>query len=102
MEDHEESTPKNASYVIRVALDGIGRGTDPSDLSTELALLHPHHDVFPGEVLLELAADAIDESGASRLAPIEFETLRTTTSPNATPTPEPSTTRPSMHCAPRP
>ena len=76
MEDHEESTPKDASYVIRVALDGIGRGTDPSDLRAELALLHPDHDVFPAEVLLELAADAIDESGASRLAPMEFETLR--------------------------
>ena len=75
-EDHDESSPKDASYVIRVALDGIGRGTDPSDLRAELALLLPNHDVFPAEVLLELAADAIDESDASRLAPIEFETLR--------------------------
>ena len=76
MEDHDESTPKDASYVIRVALDGVGRGTDLSDLRAELASLHPKHDVFPAEVLLELAADAIEESGASRHDPIEFETLR--------------------------
>ena len=29
-----------------------------------------------GEVLLELAADAIDEAGASREHPIEFENIR--------------------------
>jgi hypothetical protein len=42
----------------------------------ELHGLHPKHNTFPGEVLLELAADAIDESGASRDAPIEFEGIR--------------------------
>jgi hypothetical protein len=76
MGDHETLTPTDVSSVIRVALDGIGRGTDLSDLRAELASLHPKHDVFPAEILLDLAADAIEESGASRHAPIEFETLR--------------------------
>jgi hypothetical protein len=38
--------------------------------------LHPRHDTFPGEVLLDLAADAIGVSGASRQSPIEFEGIR--------------------------
>jgi hypothetical protein len=38
--------------------------------------LHPRHDTFPGEVLLDLAADAIGVSGATRQSPIEFEGIR--------------------------
>jgi len=42
----------------------------------QLDPLHPRNDTFPGEVFLELAADAIDEAGASREEPIEFERIR--------------------------
>jgi hypothetical protein len=46
----------------------------------ELAALleppHPKNNTFPGEVLLELAADAIEEAGASRERPLEFEGIR--------------------------
>jgi hypothetical protein len=46
----------------------------------ELAALHePLHlknNTFPGEVLLELAADAIEEAGASRERLLEFEGIR--------------------------
>jgi hypothetical protein len=38
--------------------------------------LHPHHDTFPGEVLVEPAADAIGLSGATWQSPIEFEGIR--------------------------
>lgn len=41
-----------------------------------MALLHPRTDTFLGEVLLDLAADAIDEAGATREHPIEFEGIR--------------------------
>ena len=34
------------------------------------------HDTFPGEVLLQLAADAIEEAGATRERPLEFEGIR--------------------------
>ena len=34
------------------------------------------NDTFPGEVLLELAADAIEEAGATRERPLEFEGIR--------------------------
>jgi hypothetical protein len=38
--------------------------------------LHPRNDTFPGEVLLDLAADALDVAGASREALLEFEGIR--------------------------
>jgi hypothetical protein len=34
------------------------------------------HNTFPGEVLLDLAADAIEISGATRRSPLEFEGIR--------------------------
>jgi hypothetical protein len=42
----------------------------------QLDSLHPKHNTFPGEVLLEVAADAIELAGASRDNPIEFEGIR--------------------------
>ena len=61
---------------MRIALDGIATGADLDDLQSRLEPLHPQHDTFPGEVLLGLAADAIEEAGASRAQPIEFERIR--------------------------
>jgi hypothetical protein len=37
--------------------------------------LHPRNDTFPAEVLLELAADALDVASASRDSPLEFERI---------------------------
>jgi hypothetical protein len=34
--------------------------------------VHPKNNTFPGEVLLDLAADAIEEAGATRQQPLEF------------------------------
>ena len=62
--------------MIEIALRGLARGDDPGDISARLAPLHPRHDTFPGEVLLDLAADAIGVSGATRQSPIEFEGIR--------------------------
>jgi hypothetical protein len=41
-----------------------------------MAPLHVRHDLFPGEVLTGLAADALAESGASRANPIEGSGIR--------------------------
>jgi hypothetical protein len=41
----------------------------------DLAGLHPPHDTFPGEVLFELAVDALDLSGATRVEPIDCKHL---------------------------
>jgi len=69
-------TPEDRVQVVRIALDGMSTGTDLDELRGRLEPLHPPHDTFPGEVLLDLAADAIEASGASRAQPIEFEQIR--------------------------
>ena len=60
----------------RVLLDGLARDADVFELVNELAPLHPRDNTFPGEVLLHLAADALDWCGASRADPLPLEGLR--------------------------
>ena len=62
--------------AIGVALSGIAGGLELGEIAARLAPLHPKNNTFPGEVLLELAADAIEASGASRERPLEFEGIR--------------------------
>ena len=50
----------------RILLDGLARDADISELVSELAPLHPRDNTFPGEVFLQLAADALSWCGASR------------------------------------
>ena len=59
-----------------MALDGIGTGRDIHEVLMELGPLHPKNNTFPGEVFLELAADALELSGVSRGHPIEYEGIR--------------------------
>jgi hypothetical protein len=67
-EDHRE--------VIRISLGGIAADRNVFDIANDLAPLHPKNNTFPGEVLLELAADALEEAGASREDPIVYENIR--------------------------
>jgi hypothetical protein len=69
-------TDDDRRQVIDIALGGLARGDDPSDIADRLAPLHPRNNTFPGEVLLDLAADAIEVAGATRQSPIEFEGIR--------------------------
>jgi hypothetical protein len=62
--------------VIRVALSGFAAGRNLDEVANDLAPLHPRYNTFPGEVLLELAADAIEESGATREEPLDTEGIR--------------------------
>jgi uncharacterized protein YbjT (DUF2867 family) len=68
---------EDRTTAIRVALSGIARDLDLGELVERLAPLHPKHDDIPGEVLLELAADAIEEAGETREQPLEFEGIQT-------------------------
>jgi hypothetical protein len=68
-------TADDALDAMRIALSAIAAG-DIGDLARRLERLHPRDNTFPGEVFLELAADAIEEAGASRAQPIEFENIR--------------------------
>jgi hypothetical protein len=76
MTPRQAPTAEDRLQAIRTALSGIGSGSDLGELRLELYPLHPKHNTFPGEVFLELAADAIEEAGASRDEPIEFEGIR--------------------------
>ena len=60
----------------RVLLDGLAGDADIDELAHELAQLHPRNDTFPGEVLLGLAADALEWCGARRADPLPLEGLR--------------------------
>jgi hypothetical protein len=62
--------------VVRAVLGSLASGEEPDLIVRTLAECHPRHNTFPGEELLGLAADAIDESGASRINPIEYEGIR--------------------------
>jgi hypothetical protein len=59
-----------------MALSGLAGATELGDVALQLAPLHPRHNTFPAEVLLDLAADAIEESGATRQEPLEFAGIR--------------------------
>ena len=69
-------TAEDHAGAAQIALGRLAAGASPGELKARLEPLHPPHDTFPGEVLLELAADAIEEAGASRAEPIELEGIR--------------------------
>jgi hypothetical protein len=69
-------TPQDAATARKLLLDGLQRGADVFELLSQLAPLHPRDNTFPGEVLLGLAADALDWCGASRADPLPLEGIR--------------------------
>ena len=69
-------TDHDRRVAIQIALAGLAHGRHLIDIAAQLAPLHPPNDTFPGELLLDLAADALDVAGASRDAPLEFEGIR--------------------------
>ncbi len=69
-------TEQDAAEAKRIALGGLARGDDVPDLAKQLVLLHPKNNTFPGEVLLELGADALDAAGVSRERPLAYEGVR--------------------------
>ena len=74
------SGPSDDDYdaAARLALLGLTaeEDSDVDSIMEQLAALQPRNDTFPAEVLLELAAGAIEESGASPTNPINYEGMR--------------------------
>jgi hypothetical protein len=68
--------PGDTVTARQTLLDGLARDAGIFELVSELALLHPRDNTFPGEVFLHLAADALDWCGASRSGPLALEGLR--------------------------
>ncbi len=56
-------------------LSGLETGADAHELAAAVADLHPKKDTFPGEVFMELAADAFDVAGVGRDTAIPYEGL---------------------------
>ena len=69
-------TDDDRDKVMEIALTGLAHADEVNEIAALLAPLHPRHDTFPAEVLLNLAADAIGVAGATRQSPLEFEGIR--------------------------
>jgi hypothetical protein len=70
--------PSEEDYAsaARLGLLGLMAGQHSDTIMEQLAALHPRNNTFPAEVLLELAAEAIEESGASPAEPIQYQGMR--------------------------
>jgi hypothetical protein len=75
-----KSGPSDEDYdnAARLGLLGLTADEEAEVDSTmeQLAALQPRSNTFPAEVLLELAAEAIEESGASPADRIDYEGMR--------------------------
>ena len=75
MAPERDATETSRIEARRVALSSLVAGDDPESTVEKLAELY-RDDPFGGEELLELATDAIEESGASLSDPIDYAGIR--------------------------
>ena len=66
-------TDEDYDSAARLGLPGLIPDRDADSIMEQPTALHPRNDTFPAEVLLELAAEAIEESGASPADPLHYE-----------------------------
>ncbi len=76
MAPRKQPTPEDRSDAVQLVLAGLAFGQDVDPILEKLGASHIRHNTFPAEELLELASDAIDESGATTAEPIDFENIR--------------------------
>ena len=76
MAPNKQPTAEDRSDAIRIALAGLSSGEQPEEILSKLSALHIRHNTFPAEELLELASNAIEESGAMPADPIDSEGIR--------------------------
>jgi len=69
-------TEEDRIEAICRLLSGLEKGSDAHELAAAVADLHPKNNTFPGEVFMELAADAFEIAGISRDTSIPYEGLR--------------------------
>ena len=75
MAPEKEATERARAEALVVALSGLAAGDDPESTVDKLAELY-RDDPFAGQELLRLAAEAIEESGASLSDPIDYAGIR--------------------------
>jgi hypothetical protein len=71
-------TEKDRLEALRRLLAGVASGTDANDLASQITDLHPANNTFPGEVFMELAAEALAFAGVDRHHRINHEDLLST------------------------
>jgi len=75
-------TDENYAEAARFVLLGLVSGEELDSIMSRLDQLHLPNNTFPADVLLELGADAIAESGVTQAEPIEYEESGTVISPS--------------------
>jgi hypothetical protein len=68
-------TEEDRIEATRRLLAGLVRGAGADQLVVEIADLHVRHDTFPGEVFMELAADALRTAGVERAPGVAYRDL---------------------------
>ena len=69
-------TEEDRDEALRRLLSGLVAGDDVFELAASVADLHPKYNTLPGEVFMDLAADALEIADATRNDPIPYEGLR--------------------------
>jgi len=69
-------TDEDYADALRGVLLGLVTGEDLDSIMGRLDQLHHPDNTFPADVLLELAAEAIAESGVTQAEPLEYEGIR--------------------------
>ncbi len=68
-------TEEDRIEATRRLLAGLVGGADANQLVAEIADLHVRHNTFPGEVFMELAADALRTAGVQRSPGVAYRDL---------------------------
>jgi len=68
--------PQDRREAVLFALAGVVSGGDFAQARAQLIELHRKGHIFPADDLLELAAEAIEESGASSALPVEYDGIQ--------------------------
>jgi hypothetical protein len=71
-----DRTDEPADEVIRLVLSGLANGVGLDDIAPRVAALASDRNLFTGEMLIDLAADIIEASGATREHPIDTTDIR--------------------------
>jgi hypothetical protein len=61
--------------ALRRFLGGLARGDDANQLCADMVELHVRHNTFPGEVLMELSANALHTTGVERESGVAYPEL---------------------------
>ena len=62
--------------VTQLVLSGLTNGLDLDDLAPKAAAYASDRSLFPGDTLIDLAADVIEASGATRERPLDTTQIR--------------------------